>query len=121
MFHVAVNEMDKMKEFYEGTLGCKATIDKAYGDQRWVSIELPGGGTSINLTTVHENMKPGTLKLYLSSPDVGAAYAELTSKGVKPTKELANDWGKWNGVKDETGKWFEVSDPDGNRLLIIPT
>ena len=120
MFHVAVKDMDKTKEFYEGKLGLKVTIDKAYGDKRWVSMELPGGGASINFTTVHENMQPGTLKLYLSSPDDEAAYKALTAKGVKPAKEIANDWGKWNGSADETGKWFELSDPDGSRLLIIP-
>jgi catechol 2,3-dioxygenase-like lactoylglutathione lyase family enzyme len=119
MFHMAVNDMDKVKEFYEDKLGFKVTNDKAYGDKRWVSMEFPGGGASINLTTVHENMKPGTYKLYLSSPDVEAAYEELVSKGVKPAKEIADDWGKWNGSEDQGGKWFEVTDPDGNHLLII--
>ena len=40
-------------------------------------MALPGGGTSINLTTEHENMKPGTLKLYLSTPEIEAAYNQL--------------------------------------------
>lgn len=116
---MAVNDMDKAKDFYEQKLGCKVTRDNTYGDKRWISLELPGGGVSINLATEHENMQPGTMKLYISSPDVEAAYKAVTSKGVKPAKELANDWGKWNG-KGEEGKWFELADPDGNRLLIIP-
>lgn len=119
MFHLAVSDMDKTKAFYEEKLGCKVTNDQAYGEQRWVSMELPGGGVSMNLTTVHENMKPGTYKLYLSSPDVAAAYEALVSKGVKPAKELADDWGKWEG-NGEGGKWFALNDPDGNQLVIIP-
>ena len=47
--------------------------------QRWVSMDLPGGGTSINLTTFHENMKPGTMKLYLSTPDIGHTTAAAQS------------------------------------------
>jgi catechol 2,3-dioxygenase-like lactoylglutathione lyase family enzyme len=117
MFHMAVTNMDAAKEFYADKLGLKVTNDKAFGDKRWISLELPGGGTSINLTTEPENLKPGTMKLYLSSSDVEASYKELISKGVKPSKEIADDWGKWDG---ESGKWFELSDPDGNRLLIIP-
>ncbi len=120
MFHLAVNDMNKIKEFYGDTLGFTITNDKAYGDKHWVSMEFPGGGTSINFTTVHENMKPGTYKLYLSSPDVEAAYKELVSKGVKPAKELADDWGKWENPDGKGEKWFELTDPDGNHLLIIP-
>jgi predicted enzyme related to lactoylglutathione lyase len=119
MFHMAVKDMDKVKAFYAEMLGCKVTNDKAYGDKRWVSLELPGGGASINLATVHENLQPGSMKLYLSSADVEAAYKEVTAKGVKPAKELADDWGKWDG-SGKGGKWFELNDPDGNRLLIIP-
>ncbi|SRR5258708_517918 len=119
MLHLAVNDMAKTKEFYAGKLGFKVTKDKEYGGKHWVSMALPGGGTSINFTTEHENMKPGTYKLYFSSPDVKAAYEELTSQGVKPVKELADDWGKWE--KDSKGgSWFEVNDPDGNQVLIIP-
>jgi uncharacterized glyoxalase superfamily protein PhnB len=57
-------------------------------------MDLPGGGTSINLTNVFENMKPGSMKLYLSTPDIEAAYKELKAKGVKPTAEITHaGWG----------------------------
>ena len=70
MFHMAVNDMDKVKAFYTDKLGFKVTQDYAQGEMRWVSMELPGGGTSINLTTAHENMKPGSMKLYLDRKSV---------------------------------------------------
>ncbi len=110
MFHMAVNDMDKIKGFYTDMLGFKAVDDKEYGGKRWVSMVLPGGGASINLTTEHENMKPGTMKLYLSTPDVEAAYKELKAKGVKPTHEVTDD--QW-------GTWFDFNDPEDNHWLVV--
>ena len=110
MFTMAVTDMAKAKEFYADKLGFKVTRDYGQGDQHWVSLDAPGGGASLNLTTMHENMKPGTMKLYLSAPDIGAAYKELKAKGVEPTSEIADDG--W-------GKWFGIGDPDGNNWLIV--
>jgi catechol 2,3-dioxygenase-like lactoylglutathione lyase family enzyme len=110
MIQMAVSDMDKSKVFYTDKLGFTATGDNGGGNQRWVSLALPGGGTSINLTTAFENLKPGSMKMYLSSPDLEATYKTLTAKGVKPAGEIKND--PW-------GKWFEVDDPDGNRWLIV--
>jgi uncharacterized glyoxalase superfamily protein PhnB len=73
-------------------------------------MEFPGGGTSINLTNVYENMQPGTMKLYLSTPDIEAAYKELKSKGVKLTHEITR--AGW-------GTSFDFRDPDGNQWLVV--
>jgi catechol 2,3-dioxygenase-like lactoylglutathione lyase family enzyme len=110
MIHVAVSDMDKSKAFYTDKLGFNATQDYGHGGQRWVSLVLPGGGASINLTTFPENMKPGTMKLYFSTPDVEAAYKKLKAKGVKPTHEISDD--SW-------GRWFSVADPDGDQVIVV--
>ena len=118
MFHMAVRDMDKVKEFYTEKLGFKVTNDFAYdkaqagvaAGSRWISMELPGGGTSINLTNVFENMKPGGMKLYLSTPDIEAAYKELTAKDVKPTAEITR--AGW-------GTSFSFNDPDGNQWIVV--
>jgi predicted enzyme related to lactoylglutathione lyase len=110
MFHMAVTDMAKAKEFYAEKLGFKVTKDYGQGDQHWVSLDAPGGGASLNLTTMHENMKPGTMKLYLSTPDIEAAYKELKAKGVEPTSEITDV----NGVK-----YAGFSDPDGNQWLLV--
>ena len=65
---------------------------------------------SINLTTFHENMKPGTMKLYLSTPDIEATLKELKAKGVKPKNEIK---------KDPWGTWFDFDDPDGNHWITM--
>jgi catechol 2,3-dioxygenase-like lactoylglutathione lyase family enzyme len=110
MMTMAVRDMDKAKEFYTDKLGLSATQDYGQGAQRWVSLALPGGGVSINLTTFLENMKPGTIKLYFSTPDIERTYAELKAKGVKATHEVRRD--SW-------GTWFGVADPDGDQLIIV--
>ena len=121
MFHMAVSNMDEVKGFYTEKLGFKVTSDFAYdkaqaaqagvpAGSRWISMELPGGGTSINLTNVFENMKPGGMKLYLSTPDIEAAYKELKAKGVKPTTEIIH--AGW-------GTSFSFNDPDGNQWLVV--
>lgn len=64
----------------------------------------------MNLTNVFENMKPGSLKLYLSTPDIEEAYKELMAKGVKPTREITHE--SW-------GTSFGFNDPEGNQWLIV--
>jgi len=114
MFHMAVTDMAKAKEFYAGKVGFQVTRDYGQGGQHWVSLDAPGGGTSLNLTTMHENMKPGTMKLYLSTPDIEAAYQELKAKGVKVNEVKDDLYGPGSGVK-----WFDLRDPDGNLWQMV--
>jgi predicted enzyme related to lactoylglutathione lyase len=116
MFSMAVSDMVQAKDFYAGKLGFKITADYRQDDNNWwVSLGFPGGGTSLTLTTAHENMKPGTMKLYLSTPDIQAAHQQLTAQGVKLTSEITDDlYGPGSGVK-----WFSLNDPDGNHWVIL--
>jgi len=64
MFSMAVSDMPKAKAFYVDKLGFKVATDYRKDDDNWwVSLTLAKGGASITLTTAHENMKPGTMKL----------------------------------------------------------
>lgn len=112
MLSVAVNDMAKSKQFYEQTLGFKVISDFGEGDRRWVSLELPEGGVRITLTTTHENMQPGTLKLYISSQDIEASHEGLKPAGAS---EISDDlYGLGSGVR-----WFSINDPDGNNWLVV--
>ncbi len=115
MFSVAVSDMNAAKAFYVDNLGMKVTSDNRKDDHNWwVSLNLPDGGVSITLTTSHENMKPGSMKLYFATSDAAAAHQELSGKGVK-VDEVKNDlFGPGSGVK-----WFNVQDPDGNQVLLV--
>jgi catechol 2,3-dioxygenase-like lactoylglutathione lyase family enzyme len=115
MFSMAVSDMPKAKAFYVDKLGLKVASDHRKDDDNWwVSLTLPEGGASITLTTAHENMKPGTMKLFLATSDLAAAHKELSAKGAK-VNEVKNDlFGPGSGVK-----WFNLEDPDGNPVLLV--
>jgi catechol 2,3-dioxygenase-like lactoylglutathione lyase family enzyme len=115
MFSMAVSDMPKAKAFYVDKLGLQVASDHRKDDDNWwVSLTLPDGGASITLTTAHENMRPGTMKLFLATPDLAAAHKELGAKGAK-VQEVKNDlFGPGSGVK-----WFHLEDPDGNPVLLV--
>ena len=110
---MAVSNMDQSKAFYTEKLGFTTTKDFGAGGYRWVTVVPPGGGASITLSTYFGNLKPGTMQLYLSTPDIQAAYNTLRSKGVKVTEIKDNLYGPGSGTK-----WFSLEDPDGNQWLI---
>ena len=114
MLQMAVTEMAKAKAFYAEQLGWSVTKDYGQGGRHWVSLELPGGGASLTLTTMHGHMKPGTMTLYLSTSNIEAAYHELKAKGVKVNEVKDDLYGRGSGVK-----WFDLNDPDGNHWLFV--
>ena len=90
-FKMAVSDMPNAKAFYADKLGLNVASDHRKDDDHWwVSLTLPENGGSITLTTAHENMKPGTMKLYFATSDLAAMHKELSLKGAKV-----------NGVKDD--------------------
>lgn len=115
MISMAVSDMPKAREFYCDQLGLKVVSDYRQDDNNWwVSLALPEGGASITLTTFHENMKDGTMKLYFATSDIAAARKELGAKGAK-VNEIKDDlFGPGSGVK-----WFNLADPDGNQVFLV--
>jgi catechol 2,3-dioxygenase-like lactoylglutathione lyase family enzyme len=115
MFSVAVGDMAKAKAFYAEKLGLRIAFDNRKDDNHWwVSLTLPEGENSITLTTSHENMKPGAMKLYLATSDVVAAHKELGAKGVKVSPVKDDLYGPGSGVK-----WLNLEDPDSNQILLV--
>lgn len=113
MVMMAVTDMAKAKAFYAEQLGFHVTTDFGQGDQHWVTLELPGGGPSLTLSTLHGNMKPGTMRLYLATSNIEATYNELKAKGVKVNEMKDDLYGPGSGVK-----WFDLRDPDGNHWQV---
>lgn len=114
MFHIAVSNMPKAKEFYADKLGLKIEKDYRQDDSRWwVALTLPVGGVTITLTTYHAHMKLGTMTLYFGTSDVTAAHKELSDKGVEVTEIKDDLHGPGSAVK-----FFQLHDPDGNLIHI---
>lgn len=115
MFSIAVSNMPNAKAFYADTLGFKVASDYRKDDDNWwVSLTLPEGGVSMTLATAHENMKPGTMKLYFATSDLVAAHKELSAKGAKVSAVKDDLFGPGSGVK-----WFNLEDPDRNQVLLV--
>jgi predicted enzyme related to lactoylglutathione lyase len=113
MLTMAVTDMEKSKAFYAEQMGWQITKDVGRGDRHWVTLEFPGGGPSLTLSTMHGQMKPGTMSLYLATSDVEATHNDLKAKGVE-VNDVKNDlYGPGSGVK-----WFDLADPDGNRWVM---
>ena len=116
MVSVVVSDMKRAKEFYAEKLGLGVATDYRQNDDNWwVTLTLPGGGTSITLarssTTSNEPPKSGTLGFYLSTSDIAAGDRELNEKGVKTSEIQDNLYGPGSGVK-----FFQLQDPDGNQV-----
>jgi|GEM_PF-2089043 catechol 2,3-dioxygenase-like lactoylglutathione lyase family enzyme len=114
MLTVGVGDVDKSKAFYT-LLGCKAVQDYSKDGQRWVTLQLPGGGTTITLSTVMENLKPGTITLYFKTADVEAVWSAVKDKELKVTQEPTKQ--AWPG--SPWAAWFGLVDPDGNGVLVV--
>lgn len=115
MLSIAVRDMPKMKEFYVDRLGLEVRTDYRQDDDNWwVSLTMPEGGVTITLTTNHENMQPGTMKLYLTVADAAAASRELSGKDIDASEVKDDLFGPGSGVK-----WCSVSDPEDNQVLLV--
>jgi catechol 2,3-dioxygenase-like lactoylglutathione lyase family enzyme len=108
-FHMAVGDMDLAKEFYTEKLGFNVVNEITQDGDRWAFLALPNDAVSVLLTTESTFMKPGTMKLYLTSPDVEAAYQELSTRGVGLPSPVKHD--RW-------ATWFDFLDPEGNRVVV---
>ena len=116
MVAMNVSDMPKAKAFYADKLGFRVATDYRQDDDNWwVTLNLPGGGTTITLSRASgfENMKPGTMTLYFETSDIAAANKELRVKGVKVNDVQDDLFGSGSGVK-----WFSVEDPDSNQIIL---
>ena len=102
-----VTDIKRAREFYEGVLGFKPSMDSAGG--LWVEYE--GGGSTLGLGCYGEIWKPseqGTC-LALETDDFDAEIARLKSLGVKFSMEP---------MPTPLCHFAMICDPDGNRILI---
>jgi catechol 2,3-dioxygenase-like lactoylglutathione lyase family enzyme len=114
---IAVSDMDKATEFYEGKLGLSAA-----GDQSDQSRVYPcGGDTSLHLyeSPAHAGQVPATLATWYVA-DLEQVVDELNSTGVTfqryddPVLNI-NEKGI-HELDDGWVAWFE--DPDGNTFAV---
>ena len=112
---VPVSDVDRAKDFYTQKLGFNADHDHRVSDDlRFVQLTPPGSACSIALGTGIVDSSPGSLKgLQLVVPDINAAHAELTERGVDVSGVQQFPW----------GSFVFFNDPDGNAWSVqqLPT
>jgi catechol 2,3-dioxygenase-like lactoylglutathione lyase family enzyme len=113
---IAVSDMDRAKEFYEGKLGLSGGEDEADGGHTYPC----GGGTRIHVYPSPPNAgKSGATLAGWVVDDVEATVDELTATGVtfeQYGEPFNTDEKGIARLGDEAGAWFK--DPDGNILAI---
>jgi predicted enzyme related to lactoylglutathione lyase len=102
---VPVSDVDRAKNFYVDQVGFNADHDHQVSDElRFVQLTPPGSGCSISMGPA-TGMAPGSLEgLQLVVPDIEAAHAELSGRGVEVGEIQDLPW----------GSFVFFSDPDGN-------
>jgi catechol 2,3-dioxygenase-like lactoylglutathione lyase family enzyme len=109
---IAVSDMGRAREFYEGRLGLSSGEEKPDGGVRY-----PCGGTSIHVYPSPNNAgkSPATLAAF-QVDDIESAVDELAANGVTfeqyDMDPIKTDEKGIAQLGDSAGAWFK--DPDGN-------
>ena len=114
---IAVSDMDRAKQFYEGKLGLSGGKDEVDGGVTYTCAD----GTTIHPYPSPDNAgKSGATLAFWMVADVEAMVDELTAKGVtfeQYSEPFATDEkgiARFEG--NAAGAWFK--DPDGNVLAL---
>ena len=89
---IAVSDLEKAKEFYEGVLGIKVTATEEVGEQKVITAFLPLGNSKIELLVPTEPDSPiarfiekrgqGIQHIALRVYDIDAALERLKEAGI---------------------------------------
>jgi catechol 2,3-dioxygenase-like lactoylglutathione lyase family enzyme len=113
---IAVSDMGRATEFYEGKLGLSGGIDQGDGGRTYPCA----GDTRIHVYPSPDNAgKSGATLASFTVDDVEQAVDELTGKGVtfeQYGEPFNTDERGIARLGDLIGAWFK--DPDGNTLAI---
>jgi catechol 2,3-dioxygenase-like lactoylglutathione lyase family enzyme len=113
---VAVSDMDRAREFYEGKLGLSGGEDQGDGGHTYPC----GGGTAIHVYPSPDNAgKSGATLAAWNVDDVEATVEELTARGVtfeQYGEPFNTDEKGIARLGNQAVAWFK--DPDGNTLAI---
>jgi catechol 2,3-dioxygenase-like lactoylglutathione lyase family enzyme len=114
---VPVSDVDRAKAFYVDRCGFVLDVDhQPNAEFRVVQMTPTGSGCSVTIGTGLARMAPGSLQgLQLSVADIGAAHAELASRGVPVGSIQHHDGtGMVDGPGGDYNSFFFFEDPDGN-------
>jgi catechol 2,3-dioxygenase-like lactoylglutathione lyase family enzyme len=114
--YLAVSDQDRALAFYRDTLGFEVRSDTDFGEGfRWIEVAPAGAYTVIALVPPMREEDPqpgGSAPFGFDTPNLEAAMAEFTSRGV----EFEDVRG---GGEGPVPPMAYFRDPDGNRILLV--
>jgi catechol 2,3-dioxygenase-like lactoylglutathione lyase family enzyme len=107
---IPVSDVDRAKSFYVDRVGFNADHDHRVSDElRFVQLTPPGSACSIAIGEGITDATPGSVRgMQMVVPDIEAAHAELTGRGVEVGEIQDLPW----------GSFVFFSDPDGNAWAV---
>jgi lactoylglutathione lyase len=108
---IPVGDQDRALAFYRDILGFEIRMDVRAPDiGRWLEVAPPGSPTSVALVPAREDYPAGIdTGIRFSTEDAAADHAALITAGANVASELI----------PEPVPMFVLSDPDGNRLIVV--
>src|SRR3989442_515357 len=117
---IPVSDPDRSKAFYADNVGFNLEVDTKVGEEiRVIQLTPPGSACSIGFGIGITKAAPGSAQgLHLVVPDITAARAELTGRGVEVSEVRHMDSGTWKPGPDpehhDYASFADFADPDGN-------
>jgi predicted enzyme related to lactoylglutathione lyase len=107
---IPVTDVDRAKSFYVDQIGFNADHDHRVSDElRFVQLTPPGSACSIAIGEGVTDAQPGSVKgMQIVVPDIEAAHAELSGRGVEVGEIQDLPW----------GSFVFFTDPDGNAWAV---
>lgn len=110
---VPVGDQDRALAFYTEQLGFELRLDVPFGEQRWIEVAPSGAVTSLALVAATEAVPAGVeTGVRLTTTDADADHAVLRAAGVDTDHDVTR-------MGPYVPPMFYLSDPDGNRLVIV--
>ena len=107
---IPVSDVDRAKDFYVEMAGFNPDHDHNVSDEiRFVQLTPPGSACSIAIGKGVTDAAPGSVQgMQMVVPDIEAAHAELSERGVDVSDVQVFPW----------GSFVFFADPDGNRWAV---
>ena len=117
---IPVTDVDRAKKFYLEQAGFVLIVDTPVGEgKRVVQVVPPGSQCAIGFGTGITSAAPGSAQgLHLVVPDILAARAEMTERGVAVSEVRHLESGTWvdgpHPQRCNYESFADFTDPDGN-------
>jgi predicted enzyme related to lactoylglutathione lyase len=116
---VPVEDQERAKEFWT-RVGFQVTQDETYGDERWIEVSPPDGGTILVLSPrpVHQPRPEVPAELphspvFFTCDDIRQTHRELTARGVEfPVPPTQMHFGWWAMFTDQDGTRYALGQWD---------